>query len=179
VFAGSSASAKDPADRQWIGAWLPWQHVMAPPTTHAFQLPPRGDVTVELYYRGAEAPQVDESRLELTFAPPEARGRLGDIVVDAAMVETGATRGSLQIKQPTSVWALYPALDSAVKSMELRVERPDESTEVLLWVPQVRPEWPLSLVMREPVELPAGSIVSLVAESTGASAPRVTLSVMR
>ncbi|MBM3819756.1 MAG: hypothetical protein FJW14_12190 [Acidimicrobiia bacterium] len=167
------------AGNQWIGSWLPWQHVMAPPTTHAFQLPARGDVTVELYYRGADAPQVDASTLELTFAAAEARGRLGDIVVEAATVKTGAARGSVQIKQPASVWALYPALDSSVTSMELRVERPDESTEVLMWIPQLRAEWPLSLVMREPVELPAGSVVSLVAESAGASAPRVTLSVMR
>jgi hypothetical protein len=85
----------------------------------------------------------------------------------------------VRLAQAARVWALYPALDRSVKSVELRVERPDTSTEVLLWIPQVHAEWPLSLAMREPVELPAGSIVSLVAESSGVLAPRVTLSAMR
>ena len=67
--------------------------------------------------------------------------------------------------------------------MELRAERPDKSVEVLLWIPKARAEWPLALVMREPVLLPAGSTLSLVAETDpSTSAParaRVTLSVLR
>ena len=80
----------------------------------------------------------------------------------------------------TRVWAIHPETLASIESMELRVERPDRSTEVLLWIPRARADWPLALVMQEPVTLPAGSTVSLVAEtSAAASRPRVTLSVLK
>lgn len=185
VFAGGEVP-------QWIGAWLPWQHAIAPPASHAFQLPARGGVTVELYYRGAESEQIDESMIELSLAPEDARSRVADLVVEASAWKASLTRlvpqadarmrGSVQLRASTTIWAVYPALDASVKSMELRAERPDKSTEVLMWIPQVRAEWPLALVMREPVVLPAGSTVWLVAETdptrVAAAAPRVTLSVL-
>jgi hypothetical protein len=39
---------------------------------------------------------------------------------------------------------------------------------VLLWMPAANAEWPVTLVMQEPVSLPAGSKVVLVAETGNA-----------
>jgi hypothetical protein len=53
---------------------------------------------------------------------------------------------------------------------------------VLLWMPTPNADWPVALVMQEPVNLPAGTTVSLVAETKGqvatGSAVNVTLSVL-
>jgi hypothetical protein len=103
--------------------------------------------------------------------------------VDAVDRTTARIRGGVQLSQPTTVWAIHPALDASVMSMELRAERPDTSVEVLLWIPNARADWPLALVMQNPVSLPAGSTISLVAETDAsrgaASRARVTLSVLR
>ena len=91
-------------------------------------------------------------------------------------------RGAVKLSQPATVWAIHPAMDAPVTSMELRVERPDKSFEVLMWIPEVRADWPVALVLAEPLSLPAGSTISLVAEAGAAArvtAPRVTLSVLR
>ena len=178
-----SASAKAAADTDlWVGAWLPWQHAIAPPATHAFHVPAGGRFTVELHYRGADAEQIDRSAIAVTLAGGTAPGRVDDLVVEAATRSATQARGRVQLREATTIWALYPALDASVTAMELRAERPDGAVDVLMWIPQARPEWPVALVMRQPLELPAGSSVSLIAETTGSSAaatPRVALSVLR
>ena len=189
AFAATASAGKEAGhyvpieNAQWIGGWLPWQHAVVPPAPYAFHLPAPASLVVELYYRGAESELTDRSAIDLSFAPEAARGRIDDVVVDAIDRTTARIRGGVQLSQPTTVWAIYPAVDASVTSMELRAERPDTSVEVLLWIPDARADWPLAIVMQEPVSLPAGSTVSLVAEtdaSGGAAArARVTLSVLR
>lgn len=174
------------AGRQWIGGWLPWQHAVVPPPPHAFHLPAAATLMVELYYRGAESELTDRSAIDLSFAPDAARGGIEDVVVEAMPDDAGRTprlRGSVKLSQQTRVWAIHPSPDASVTSMELRAERPDKSVEVLMWIPKARVDWPLALVLQEPVTLPAGSTMSLVVNTSAAvsaaSPPRVTLSVLR
>jgi hypothetical protein len=171
----------------WTGAWLPWQHAIVPPAPHAFHLPASATLVVELYYRGADVETTDHSTIDLAFAPDAAAAGIGDLVVEANDGAGSRVRGSVKLSQPTTVWAIHPAPDASVTSMELRAERPDKSVEVLLWIPQARVDWPLALVLEDPVSLPAGSTVSLVVERGAAAGvaahetplPRVTLSVLR
>jgi hypothetical protein len=175
VFVGN-----DPA---WIGAWMPWQHVIAPPVTHAFRPGPGAPLVVELYYRGAEVEMSDRSEIEITYAPAADRGEIDNLVLEAREPSGHRARASLKLSRPTTIWAIQPASNPSVTSMEVRAERPDKSFDVLLWIPQARADWPLSLVLEEPVTLPAGSTVSFVVETKGqdgaASPPRVTLSVLK
>lgn len=188
----SDLASRRPADRlrnpahddnlRWIGAWLPWQHAAVPPAGYAFALPPSADLIVDLYYRSADSELVDQSAIDLSFAS-DAGGRIDDVAMEASGRGSSSVRSKVEISQPTRVWAIHPALDVSTRSMELRAERPDGSVEVLLWIPKARAEWPLALVMREPVLLPAGSALSLVAETdpsaSATTRARVTLSVLR
>ncbi len=181
VFASNAPSASGAPS--WVGAWLPWQHAVVPPPTHAFRLPPGTSLRVDLYYKGADAEITDHSEVDVVFAPDTAQGSIGDVAVEAATDRSpGRTRGTMKLPQATTIWAVHPEFDASVTSMELRAERPDKSVEVLLWMPTPNPDWPVALVMQEPVNLPAGSTISLVAErkdQTGTgSAPRMTLSVL-
>ena len=181
VFAASPTDTL-PASGSWIGAWLPWQHAVAPPPAYAFRLPPRARLVVDLYYRGADTPQTDKSSLELILAPGRETQPVAEVVVEPLEETSSRFRGRVLLRDSTRIWAIHGGLDASVASIEMRVERPDKSVEVLLWVPTVRPEWPLALVMREPVQLPAGSVVSFVAEKSKAGSgtpPRVRLSVMQ
>jgi hypothetical protein len=181
VFASNASSASGAP--LWLGAWLPWQHAVVPPPTHAFRLPSGTILRVDLYYKGADAEVTDHSEVDVVFAPDTAQGRIGDVTVEAAADRSpGRMRGSVKLPQTTTLWAVHPEFDASVASMELRAERPDKSVEVLLWMPTPNADWPAALVMQEPVNLPAGTTISLVAETKGqvatASAARVTLSVL-
>lgn len=204
VFAGLPRGVVDTEERGthlWVGSWLPWQHAIVPPPAYAFHLPARTTLVVELYYRGTQAePVVDRSAVDVMFAPTAVTGHVDNVVIEATpapqRVDTVGPkpdttydqiatrmRGSIKLLQPTTIWAIQPVVTASVSSMELRAERPDKSVEVLMWIPNARADWPIALVMQEPVRLPAGSIVSVVAETDPSasplSAPRVTLSVLR
>jgi hypothetical protein len=183
VLRGALVFAKTNDGTMWLGGWLPWQHAVVPPSQHAFHLPTSATLVVELYYRGAEAELIDRSSVDMSFAPESAAGRLDEIVVEASDPAATRIRGRVKLSSSTTVWAIHPETRAFIESMEVRAERPDRSTEVLLWIPKARADWPLALVMQEPVTLPAGSTVSLVVETNGPlpadSRPRVTLSVLR
>jgi hypothetical protein len=172
----------------WIGGWLPWQHAVVPPLEYGFTLPSDGRITVDLYYRGTGSePAVDRSAIDVSFAPEAATGHIENLVVEATAAITdanGATnraRGSVLLPRQTTIWAMQPAIDALVSSMEVRIERPDKSVEVLMWIPSARADWPLVLAMQEPITLPANSTVSLNVETARGQTgtPRVTLSVLR
>jgi hypothetical protein len=167
----------------WVGAWLPWQHAVVPPPTHAFRLPSGTNLRVDLYYQATQVEVTDRSEVDVILAPDTTQGSIGDMTVAAAADRSaGRMRGSMKLPQAATFWAVHPEFHPSVTSMELRAERPDRSVEVLLWMPTPNPDWPVALVMQEPVSLPAGTTVSLVAETKGqvetASAASVTLSVL-
>jgi hypothetical protein len=181
VFA--SNPRPEPGAPSWVGAWLPWQHAIVPPSTHAFRLPSGTNLRVDLYYKGADAEMTDRSEVDVVFASDTAQGTIGAVAIDAAADRSpGRMRGTVKLPQATTIWAVHPEFDASVTSLELRAERPDKSVEVLLWMPTPNPDWPVALVMQEAVNLPAGSTISLVAETknqTGTgSASGITLSVL-
>lgn len=183
VLRGAMVSAATGSGSLWLGAWLPWQHAIVPPSPYAFHIPAGASLVVDLYYRGADVEMTDRSAIELAFAPAAASAAIDDVVVKASGPAGSRLRGSVTLSQPATVWAIHPALDASAQSIELRAERPDKSFEVLLWIPQARADWPVALVLQEPVTLPAGSTLSLVVQTdagaSAASPPRVTLSVLR
>ena len=180
VFALNAPSSL--AAVSWVGAWLPWQHAVVPPSTHGFHFPSATDLRVDLYYKGADAEMTDRSELDVVFAPETRQGTVGDVVIEAAADRSpGRMRGTVKLPQATTIWAVHPEFDASIASMELRAERPDKSVEVLLWMPTPNPDWPVALVMQEPANLPAGSTLSLVVETkdqTVGARASVTLSVL-
>jgi hypothetical protein len=99
--------------------------------------------------------------------------------VETLSIETGTTRaGQLALTAPTTIWGAHPLVAASTQSLELRARRPDGSSEVLLWMPAARPEWPQVLVLQEPVTLPAGTVLTLSTRRSGPAGPvdRVLLS---
>jgi hypothetical protein len=158
----------DAADR-WIGAWLPWQRETASPSPHAVRLGRDPRVTVELHYRGGDAEIADESTLEVYYAPKTAP------LVDEISVDG---RSPAPLPRNATLWAIVPTTGGGTRSLELKARRPDGATDVLLWIPQVHPEWPQAFVLDTPLALPAGTTVSLVAQPPGTAA-RARLGLLR
>lgn len=173
----------------WVGAWLPWQSSIAPPTTHAFRLPAGAQLTVMLYYRGADRQAVeDRSTIGLHFS--DAAREAGGFVLQSGATSPRAEqapaavrlRGELALAGETKVWALQPMVDESATSLELRARRPDGSVEVLLWMPAIHQGFPQALVLQDPAVLPAGTVLRLTthhAPGTGAPSSRVTVGVLR
>lgn len=175
-----------PGEQSWVGGWLPWQHTVVAPATHAFVLAKGATLNVVLYYRGGDQPAVDRSAVELHFAR-EPRRPLDSLRIETAAGQPGSLTspanglGRLTLQAPTTIWALQPVTGATTQSLELRAERPDGAIDVLLWMPTVRPEWPNMLILQQPAVLPAGTMLRLSTRRTdAASAPdRVMVSAWR
>lgn len=154
---------------RWIGAWLPWQPETAPPAPRGFRLPRRARFTVELHYRGADQEVTDESSIDVYYSREAAQA------VDELLVEGSAPA---RLARNATVWAIVPSAGEAATSLELTARRPDGSIDVLLWIPQLRREWPQALMLDNPLALPAGTALSLVTHPPNASG-RARLSLLR
>jgi hypothetical protein len=163
---------------QWVGGWLPWQPRIAPAAPHSFNLPSGTRLTVELHYRGDDHDVQDSPTLDVYFAESaeaenDRRPRFGRAFIDELIVD-GAS--ALRLPAATTPWAIVPSGDRTTRSLELTARRPNGAVDVLLWMPEYRHEWPQALVLQDPITLPAGTTVTLVAEPrTAAAAARLSL----
>ena len=67
---------------------------------------------------------------------------------------------------------MRPELRPGGRSLEVKLLRPDGSSEVLLYVKEFRQDWQTPYVFTKPVTLPAGSIVQAIGyfkEDSGAT----------
>lgn len=159
-------------EETWVGAWLPWQHTLVAPAGRAFRLAPGVPLTVVLYYRGGDEPAVDRSAVELHFADA------GREPVENLTLTTDGGVGRQTLRSPMTIWAAHTRLPSSTQSLEVRAATPDGAVTVLLWIPVARPEWPSAFVLREPVTLPAGTVLTVSTRGGGLprEADRVVLS---
>ena len=157
------------AKRRWIGAWLPWQRDTAPPPGHGFRIGRGDSLSVELHYRGDDREVVDTSNLEIYYATKTARP-VDEVVLDAGR--------PAPLPRSTTVWAIVPSPEATATSLHIMARRPDGSSEVLLWIPRVQHDWPQTFVLDAPLQLPAGTTVSLVTDPAS-SAARARLAVLQ
>jgi hypothetical protein len=151
---------------EYLGGWTPWQSSTELPESIAFRLPPRARIAVDVLYRGAAETVVDTPSLALyTTATPPTR-RASSVVLRAAADGKDAHRlhGRLTLPRATTLFALRPEMQQGGASYEVTALRPDGSREILVRVKRFRFEWQTPFVFRDPVSLPAGSVLEATAE---------------
>jgi hypothetical protein len=110
---------------------------------------------------------VDAPRVALFFAPePVARPLRTIVLQPAAIEERGPARrvtSVLVLTDDTALAELWPKMPPGARSLEVKAIRPDGSSQVLLWIRQLRPEWATSYVFPRDVVLPKGSVLQATA----------------
>jgi len=149
---------------QWIGSWTPWYGYMSLPKGTAYRLPARAHIVAEIHYQGIAERVSEQGTLGLFFADQASRDLVSDIVLDGK---------TMRLAADTSVVALRPELQPGVKTIEFSARKPDGSTEILLFATDIPIDWPTPYILKEPVALPRGTVLSVTAH--GGSA-RLTVS---
>jgi hypothetical protein len=154
---------------QWIGAWTPWYGFMELPAGSAFQLPAGSHIMVET--RGAAA---DRGTLGLFFSDKPTPNTMSDLVLSTKSVpESGRFRSEITLTTETHAVAARLEMPAGVRSVEVSARKVDGSTDVLLFVKDIPPDWPTPYIFKEPVLLRRGTILAVT--SYGA-AVKLTLS---
>jgi len=152
---------------QYVGTWTPWQTTVQLPERAGIRLPARAHIAIDLLYQSSTEPVVETPRvgLYLAEAPPPR------IVTTTTMEGTGGSPAGSGLRvaarhvvaQELAFFDLRPEVGPGGRSIEVKVTRPDGSSQVLLWIKDVRHDWRTSYVLREPLALPKGSVVSAIA----------------
>ena len=159
----------------WIGSWTPWYGFLSLPKDAAFRLPAGSHITAEIHYRGVKERVTAQGTLGLFFADGTTKTSVTDIVVEAAAAKRA--HAETRLAANTRILALRPELQPGIKTIEVSARKPDGSTQVLLFARDIPLDWPAPYILKEPVLLPKGTVVSMTAYlEQPRSSVRVTLS---
>jgi hypothetical protein len=160
---------------QWIGSWTPWYGFVNLPKGSAIRLPAGSHVMAEIHYRGTKERVIDKGNLGLSFAAAAPSDLVSDIVLEAkGEVPAGATaqklRAVTRLTGETHVLALRTEATAGLKSIEVSARKPDGGTEVMLFAKDFQVDWPTPYIYKEPVLLPSGTDLSVIAYFTNTGA---------
>ncbi|MGH9258252.1 MAG: heavy metal-binding domain-containing protein [Vicinamibacterales bacterium] len=179
---------------EYLGGWTPWHSSTELPAGVAFRLPARARIAVDVLYRGIDERVVDTPRLALYVAAERPLRRASTALLRASAPRPVSSRGGsseaglrltgrLALPTATTLFALRPQVQDGGTSLEVTAVRPDGSRDVLLRVRRFRSEWQAPFVFRQPVALPAGSVLEAAVHydetPAGTPAPSFTVAVTR
>ncbi len=163
---------------QWLGAWTPWYGYLNLGKELAWRLPAGAHVAAEIYYRGAKEKVVDQGTLGLFFADQAAPKPVSDLVLEAkGAVPAGTTsqkfRAVTRLTADTDALALRVESQPGVQSIEVSARKPDGTTTMMLFDKNIRQDWPTPFIFKDPVSLPKGAELAVVAYySNGGAMPQ-------
>jgi hypothetical protein len=151
---------------QWIGSWTPWYGFTEAPANTAYRLPAGAHLIAEIYYRSAKERVVERGTVGLFFAEKPAPSTLSDLVLDAKATNR-ADRFRAEVTLPADTHAAALRIEPApgVKSVEISERRADGTTQVLLFAKDIPADWPTPYILKDPVLLRRGSVLSVTAYS--------------
>ena len=173
---------------QWLGSWTPWYGLTRLPAGVAYRLPAGSHIVAEIHYLGASERVVERGTLGLFFAdtPPspgfgEPRRRVksgvgpaphaaSDLVLEAKGNPGQRTlHAQTRLAADTYALALRPELTTGVTSIEVSARKPNGGTEILLFAKDLPIDWPTPYIFTEPVFLPRGTRLSVIASYADAA----------
>jgi hypothetical protein len=165
---------------QWLGSWTPWYGFTKMPRGVAVRLAAGSRIAADVYYRSTNEPVVDSGSIGLFFADRADAPTAPDLVLSTTNDASGVLRATAPVTSDTHVWALKPATDGAVASLEVSARRADGGTDILLYTRDAPAEWPTPYILKQPLLVRRGSQISLVARmKEGVSGKPVRMIVAR
>jgi hypothetical protein len=151
---------------QWIGSWTPWYGLVEFPSSAAIRLPAGSHVVAEIHYRGAKERVVERGTLGLFFADTPTPNTMSDLVLEAkSAASSNSNRFHAEIRLTTDMTAvaLRPEISPGLKSVEVSARKLDGGTDVLLFAKDIPMDWPTPYILKEPLLLRRGTVLSVTA----------------
>jgi mono/diheme cytochrome c family protein len=143
-----------------IGAWVPPDGAVRYPPTVGVRIPARSQLVLDVSYRKSAERQTDRSSVALYFAKTPLRP------LRYRELRCGAT----PLEAAIDVLGVEASADGAGESVEVAAIRPDGSVEPLCLVRRFQPGHRPTFRLRNPVALPAGSVLEVRSSAPSCSA---------
>jgi hypothetical protein len=141
-------------------------------------IPSGSKLSVEIHYRGAGEEVEDRSAVGLYFAKALPNKRVQEISLSGADANVPAAaslhkfKSSIEITSDTEAVAIRPAVNPLLVSLQATAYRPDGTQEILIWVRGYQYDWRTTYYYKQPVILPKGTRVEVVAYFDNSDANR-------
>jgi hypothetical protein len=152
-----------------LGTWAPGQKRVLFEDGVAQLLQAGSRIAVKIHYRGAGEAVNDLSTVGLHFAKNLQRRSLQEIAITnpganiPVAAEPYPIKVSVTTQSDTEAIAIRPRVHPLVMSLQATAYRPDGSEEVLIWTRRYQFDWEPTYVFRQPIILPRGTRVDVVA----------------
>jgi hypothetical protein len=133
------------------------------------KIPANSYVVMEVHYAPARQMYLDRTSIGLHFAkgPVDKQVRLGVVGNRSFEIPAGARNHEVtakqRIKRDIHLESVWPHMHNLGKEMKVWATLPDNTTQPIIWVQDYEFNWQQVYVLKEPLALPRGSSINLVA----------------
>jgi hypothetical protein len=175
------------ADGPVLAAWVPGYDPVAPPSGVAFRLPPGAKLRLQMHYKknwqDEQNVKEDRSTVGLYFTEAPLSGKSVEALrLDGPAAQPGGENGQPRTVSGTlaaggRVVAIRPMFDQAYATVAVDAVAPAGRRVPLLRLRAAQPQWHRRYWLMEPIELPKGSKIEVVAtplppDDFGIAAPK-------
>ncbi len=160
----------------FMSGWAPGNDARFLPDGVGNLLPKGADIVLEVHYNKSGKPEKDKSRVGIHFSktPVDKRVRIIPVINPFLNIPPGAERqevpASHSVRRNITVLGAMPHMHMVGKTMRVIAEYPDKKEKQLVYIPDWDFNWQLNYMLKDPMKLPSGSQIKLVAtydNSTG------------
>ena len=161
---------------EFLGGWAPGNTPRFSPPGIALKIPAHGHLVLQVHYHKDGKPHLDRTRVGLHFAtgPIDKEARALPIVNMGLRIPPGAARQEIRASAhvPTDVTAhaVIPHMHLLGREMKITATLPNGTVKPMVWIKDWDFNWQETYVFQEPMKLPRGSRIDVVAyydNSTG------------
>ncbi len=159
-----------------LGAWIPGALTRMPPPGVGRIIPAGSDLVMLVHYHGSGKPETDHSRVGIYFSKTPIERTMTSIPMSTAKIDIppgeAHYRIDLHATLPANVhaYSVLPHGHYLLREIKAWAVRPDGSTARLLWIDDWDFNWQGQYHFAEPVPLPKGTKLHVVAEYDNSAA---------
>jgi peroxiredoxin len=152
-----------------LGGWAPGNEPRLLPPGTAGRLPAHARVVLQVHYHKSGKPETDHSRIGIYFArePVDKQMSLALPVNFWLQIPPGAERHEVKAQwimaEDAHAYSVMPHMHLLGREMKVTATLPDGTIKPLVWIKDWDFNWQNSYVFREPVPLPKGTKIEVVA----------------
>ena len=160
----------------FVGGWAPGNEPTVLPSGVGNLIPKGSDIVLEVHYHKNGKPETDQTNVGIYYAKGPIHKRIRSLMVINPFLHIPAGAENHPVSASTKVFRNVTVLDCTPHmhlighNMRVDATLPDNSTKQIVNVPDWDFNWQTSYEFKEPLKLPAGTKISLLAHynnSTG------------
>ncbi len=155
---------------QFVQAWVPGGTPYALPKGTAYRLRKGTRIVIQVHYHKDGKVEEDRSRVSVRFADRsqvEKELRTAALINPIFQLKPGDShtevKCGLTLPIDATIWSVFPHMHLLGREMKLTAKLPDGTDKPLVWVSDWDFNWQETYRYKEPVHLPKGTHISLLA----------------